>query len=65
MQGTEATVTDQPNPVSVLWELRLLRQEDNEPVTSGVIAELCPIKEESELTDELAVRTDNPGTDMS
>ena len=60
----EATLETFREPIQ-LWELRLLRQEDNEPVTSGVIAELCPIKEEAELTDELAVRTDNPGTDMS
>ena len=46
MQGTEDTVTNQTNPVSVLGEFSLLGRKDSEPVTSGVIAELHAIKKE-------------------
>ena len=58
-------MTRQINPDSVLWELSLPRKKDNEPVTSGVIAELCPIKKDLQLTEKLPVKTDNPGTDTS
>ena len=46
MQGTEGTVTNQKNPVSVLGEFSLLGRKDSEPVTLGVIAELRAIKKE-------------------
>lgn len=65
MQGTEDTVTNQINPVFVLLELSLLRKKDKEPVTPGVIAELCAIKKELQLTEELLVKTNNPGTHIS
>lgn len=54
MQGTENTVTNQMNPVFVLVELSLLRKKENKPVTPGVIAELCAIKKELRLTEELS-----------
>lgn len=62
MQGTEDTATNQKNPDSVLRELSLPRKKASEP---GVTAELCPIKKDLELNEELSVKTDNPGTDTS
>lgn len=49
-------MTNHTNPVSVLGALSLLRKKDHEPVTSGVIAELCAIKKWFELTEELPVK---------
>ena len=51
MQGTEATVTNQKNPDSVLRELSLLSKKAREP---GVTAELCPIKKDLELIEKLS-----------
>lgn len=53
MQGTEATVTNQKNPDSVLRELSLLRKKAREP---GVTAELCPIKKDLELNEKLSLK---------
>lgn len=56
---------NQANPVSVLGELSLLGRKDNEPLTSGIIAELCAIKKELHRTAGPPVKTDDCDTDRS